>query len=221
MSMNRLISIITPALLAFAANAAMYENPDNHHFYEVVKADPFTSYHPTWDAANADAKARTYAGLAGHLATIRSAGEEAFVESILPGYGATTWIPSLYGSAYWLGGYQDPITETDPKAGWTWVNHEGQFPGDNAGPVYAHWQSNCPGDNNTWYGLQQYLTISTITWTFGNWVDAANGDPNTDGYVVEYEASAVPEAGTWVAGLAALAGFALVTLRRCSHQVPR
>ena len=65
----------------------------NDHWYEVVNHGSGVS----WDEAKALAESSTYLGLQGHLVTITSAAEDAFVLGF-----------PVVGIQTWLGGFQDP-----------------------------------------------------------------------------------------------------------------
>lgn len=97
----------------------------------------------SWDSARADLEAFLPAF---QLATVTSAEEDAAVMDM---------VMSNSVGALWLGGYQDPITETDPAAGWTWVTGE---PWD-----YTHWQEMEPNDAGV-PGLEQHLALELAGW---------------------------------------------------------
>ncbi|TFH47179.1 MAG: hypothetical protein E4H01_08705 [Lysobacterales bacterium] len=123
------------ALAPMAANAAPTLNPANGHYYEVVPSGAIT-----WDAAKlaADAASFTFNGVQvpGHLATITSLEEDAFVDQLRENAGV--------GQA-WVGGSQAD-TQSTTGDGWQWENGEGVIPGaDSHFPdPYANW-----GDNNS------------------------------------------------------------------------
>ena len=109
--------------------------PYNGHYYDVIATNGIT-----WNDAHADALAASYLGLEGHLVTITSAGEDSFVGALIATYAS---------GEVWAGGFQNPITETVPTVGWTWVNGEGTFPGVNSTTPFANWNS---GEPNDFYG---------------------------------------------------------------------
>src|SRR5512139_2169852 len=120
-------SLCLIALLGISAlaQADPVLSPDNGHYYEYVPE----SQGAFWDAAKADALNRRYNGMKGHLATITSAVEQAFIASRFP---------SAKG---WLGGYQvpDSASEASAAAGWQWVTGE-PF-------AYSDWACTQPDDN--------------------------------------------------------------------------
>jgi hypothetical protein len=107
---------------------------DNGHCYEAV-LEPGVS----WDQAQAQCVAR-----GGHLATITSAEENAFVFSLVSG-NPSFWFLDSYGNGLgaWLGGYQI-AGSAGPASGWRWVTNE---PFD-----YTNWETGQPGDME---GLEQ------------------------------------------------------------------
>ena len=164
--------------LAVPANAVPVVGPTGH-FYDVI-AGPGLA----WADANAAANASSYLGLPGHLVTITGAPEDVFIDTLRN---------TLSFGEVWVGGFQNPTTETVPGASWTWVNGEGSFPGVNSVSPYANWTT---GEPNDFYGLasEQYLAIG-LSGLGGGWNDeGAIG--LISGYAVEYEAAAVPEQGS-------------------------
>ncbi len=133
--MKRKVTFIA-FLVAVAAVQAIGQTlwSGDGHYYQVV-SDPVVD----WTTANNLANASTFAGMNGHLATITSDGENAFVAGLLP-----------QGIEYWLGGYQVPPDQPIPTAGWTWVNGEGTFPGVNGAAgydnAYSNWNNGEPND---------------------------------------------------------------------------
>ena len=107
---------------------------DNGHCYEAVLA-PGVS----WDQAQARCVAR-----GGHLATITSAEENAFVFSLVSG-NPSFWFLDSFGNGLgaWLGGYQIS-SSAGPAGGWRWVTNE-PF-------AYTNWETGQPGDME---GLEQ------------------------------------------------------------------
>lgn len=164
---------------------------DAGHYYDVISAQGIT-----WQDARVAALSNFYLGLQGHLATITSASEHSFVNAAILANG---------GGEMWAGGYQDPAGETNPQAGWTWVNGEGAFPGFNSLAPYAFWNG---GEPNDAYGpgSEQYLGL--------NHGPGFNDEGNLNlitGYVIEYDPNTIndtPDAGA----TASMLGGAFVLL---------
>jgi hypothetical protein len=184
-SMKRVLGSLTVCLLGASAWAAApvqwsAGSGGNDHYYQVVAA-PGVS----WADDRVAALGMEYDGLVGHLATITSQGELDFVNTVINA--------NRLGEMY-VGGYQIPESETNPQAGWTWVNGEGSFPGYNSTTPFANWN---PGEPNDAYGLgsEQWLGLN---WAAGAFNDEGNLG-NIAGYVIEYDPTTindVPDAGT-------------------------
>lgn len=167
--------------LGSASSYGQIYDPANGHYYEVFQAPGIP-----WINAESDALSLFYMGLEGHLATITSASEDSYVGAAVSAAGP---------GEFWLGGYQNPITELVATAGWTWVNGEGTFPGVNGAPGFDNNYSNWnPGEPNDAYGpgSEQYLGIN-----LGN-VGGFNDEGNLNligGYVVEFDPNTNPNGG--------------------------
>lgn len=130
------------------------------HYYEVVKSCV------SWDTALD--KAATYnksLGLTGYLATVTSAAENAFIDSII---GKTD---------VWLGG-------SDEKNEGTWKWMAGPEKGQTIS--YTNWTNGEP-NNSGWLTGEDYLMMYAST---GKWNDTSCSDKNY--YVVEYNTKAQP-----------------------------
>jgi hypothetical protein len=128
----------------------------NGHWYDCVAG----TY--AWLEARAAADSLSWLGQPGHLATLTSAEENAFVDE---NFGACQ-------NDLWLGGYQDPNYEPVPDAGWRWVTGEAWG--------YTDW---FPGEPNDFGGPEYYLNF------VGHgpyWNDQSERCLQT-GFVVEYE----------------------------------
>jgi hypothetical protein len=118
------IAIIVGAALAGAglgttsSNAAVIvwekASGGNGHAYEFVQGALIG-----WDESSATARAMTFEGVRGHLATITSAQEQAFIESI------PSLDPDFFPDAIgmWLGAFQ-ANPDAPPNEGWAWVTGE-------------------------------------------------------------------------------------------------
>jgi hypothetical protein len=168
---NRPVRHFVVILFAALASASLLLaqpvlNPANGHYYEVID-DSIIS----WTEANLTAATLLFESSVGYLATITSAEEEAFLLS--------TFTPAQL-SRRWLGGSQgEGIVPAD--AGWAWVTGEEW--------LYTHWAL---GEPNDFAGAasEQYVQtaivvdMAPLTMT---WLDVANSDAFTQGYIVEYE----------------------------------
>lgn len=168
----------------------------NGHAYEFIPNGGID-----WPAARDAAAAKSYQGVAGHLATATSAGESEFLHQLMIDSANSQGISPFVEA--WLGGFQsNPAGPANQS--WTWVTGEPWS--------YINWDSDEPNDSS---GDERYLGI----WgplgdgPAGQWND--QGGPNDgsvagniQGYLVEYP---VPEpAGL----LLALTLAALAPLRR-------
>lgn len=133
--------------------------PQNGHVYLLVEFQPTSDR--AWAAA--DSGVTALLGPQYRLATVTSAEEDAFVRTLLAGRG---W-------EWWVGGYQTPITETDPNAGWTWVTGE---------PFgYTNWCAGEPNDADV-PAREQHLALG-----HGGscWNDEGSAIGIVGGYVAE------------------------------------
>jgi len=205
-SMKRLLGILTVMLVGSGVWAAApvqwtTGSGGNGHWYQVVSAPGVP-----WADDRIAALGMYYSGLEGHLATITSQGELDFVDGAVNAQGL--------GEAY-VGGYQNPDTETDPQAGWTWVNGEGTFPGFTSATPFANWNA---GEPNDAYGpgSEQWLAVNFQAGAFN---DEGNLG-NITGFVVEYDPTTirdVPDAGStllMLGGALALGAFLFRRLRK-------
>jgi hypothetical protein len=194
---NKTQTILVGGLMLSVFSGSALATPQlyNGHYYDVVPAAGIT-----WNDALVAANSSFYDGLRGHLVTITSAGEHAFVNSVIAGAGL--------GEIY-AGGYQNPVTEADPQAGWTWVNGEGTFPGVDSTSPYAFWN---PSEPNDAYGpaSEQYLGL--------NHGPGFNDEGNLaliTGYVIEYDPNTIPlPDGGSTASLLGSAMFLIATFSR-------
>lgn len=144
----------------------MQYNPVNGHVYQVVIFRAAV----TWQAAWRGAQQMTFQGARGHLVTITSRDEQAFLvrhfaEAFRRPHGV------------WLGAYQDPRAPDyrEPAGAWRWVT------GEPSG--YWNWRGGEPndaGNTSNWMN----------TFDDGSWNDTGFNDEVT-GCIVEFE----PESG--------------------------
>ena len=157
----------------------------NGHFYEVVFIGPYN-----WAEASTRAGRSTRDGLTGYLATITSAGEQAFVQSLLP---------QTLRQYYFIGGVQDPAG-AEPDGGWSWVTGEPWS--------YTNWSADPPEPNDS--DGEDYLTLQFPNIGGGGWNDIG-GDALMTGVIIEY--GVVPEP---TAALLLPVGLALLLRRRAA-----
>jgi hypothetical protein len=147
MRIFRVCGVLLLLLISVSAYADPTQWSGNGHWYELV-IDPNAI---SWDSANAAA-----AALGGHLATITSAEENAFVYSLISDYSGDPIWP-------WLGAFQ-PSGSSEPAGGWQWVTGE-PF-------VYANW---IPGEPNDHMGIEDWIEFSRSGDSAGQWNDNPGG----------------------------------------------
>lgn len=177
---------LTLALAGYSV-AAPVQWAGNGHYYEYVAAPLIP-----WTTANAAANSLSYGGLYGHLATITSAEEDAFVTSLTPLVDSTSSVLAAH-----LGGYRATIGP-GVADGWAWTT----------GEVWSYTNWAPPFEPN--HLDEPYLALWMVTDTDyrarGTWNDATNSGALMAGYVVEYDQFHVPEpAGLALVALALLA----------------
>ncbi|HJR58889.1 MAG TPA: lectin-like protein [Vicinamibacterales bacterium] len=122
----------------------------NGHVYEYVTTPG------TWTAAEAAARARSFRGVAGHLATIHSSSENTIITDLRGTGDMRGWI-----------GLTDSITEGT----FQWITGEGVG--------FTNWNT---GEPNNQTGNEDYVEIFAA----GVWNDIDNATPLNQGFVVEY-----------------------------------
>jgi hypothetical protein len=160
------------------AASAQTQWAGNGHYYQFVNTSV------DWKGAFAAANASSYLGMQGYLATITSAGENAF-------------IAALAGKGAWLGGSDDVAEGT-----WTWRN------GPEAGQAftYTNWE---PGEPNN-SGNEDYLQINW--WLPGGWNDASG--PAIGYVIEYSGVSSVPEPSSYAVIAVGLVGLGFAARRR-------
>jgi hypothetical protein len=180
-------------LAASAVFAAPVRWSGNGYYYEMVDDASLT-----WTQAKAEAEARTYLGVPGYLATLTSAAEQQFVETLL--------VPRDYEAYLWIGGFQLPGSP-EPAGGWTWVTGELWD--------YTHWATgHLPwlGDEPSDPGNGQDVLVMWFDNRFGQFGEWADHFDSTEHLVVGYVVEYVPEPATL--GLLVAGGLSLLRRRR-------
>ena len=143
---------------------------DNGHNYQAVLAPGIS-----WDQAQDSCEAR-----GGHLVTITSAEENAFVFSLVR-CDTAFWYLDAYGNGLgpWLGGYQ-PSGSVEPDEGWRWVTDE-PF-------VYTNWDTGQPGDLGE-IDQNRLRFFKTGGLIGDRWDDCEPDNPTAHrlGYICEYD----------------------------------
>jgi len=144
----------------------------NDHCYEAVLAPGLS-----WYDAQAACEAR-----GGHLVTITSADENAFVYSLVSGINAF-WYLDTWGNGLgpWLGGYQESGAQ-EPDGGWKWITGE-PF-------VYTNWETDQPDNVHGAALNQDGLRFFKKSGLIGDhWDDSERYNPveHRMGYICEYE----------------------------------
>jgi len=139
------------AIHAIDARAQIVFNPENGHYYERVLEEGIQ-----WPAADTAAVLRKYGNRTGHLATITSPGEQAFIN---------THFGDVVGT--WLGGFWDASAGST----WRWIT----------GETWS-FEAFHPGQPNNLNGNRAYLMLNPTGLV---WYDSWEGD-TAQGYLIEY-----------------------------------
>ncbi|MEQ1933541.1 MAG: lectin-like protein, partial [Fimbriimonadaceae bacterium] len=118
-SLRTVLAVLSTAL-ALSAQAAWVQWPVNGHYYDVVL---IAGGDRSWAAASAQAQAMIAPnGAQGHLATITSAAENAFVFSLADS--PAFWVLDIANNneGPYIGGYQ--VGGSEPAGGWRWQKGE-------------------------------------------------------------------------------------------------
>jgi hypothetical protein len=165
--------ILLTLILVLAATASLADPVEwpvaeggNGHYYEARSQAVY------WDGAQSAAAGLSWQGCPGHLATITSAEECAFILDHVGGHGG-----------YWLGGYQADGS-SEPDGGWRWITDEPWG--------FTYW---APGEPNN-DGNEKYLI--TVWWDESNdWNDEEVPPYDAFGYFVEYEPPVAVTGSSW------------------------
>lgn len=151
-------------LLIFGSATAQSFYAGTGHYYELVLTSPVS-----WTRARNLAAARTFNGWPGHLATVSSSGEEAFLNGL--GDLVFTWIDGTQAAG-----------AAEPGGGWGWANEQ-PF-------TYTDWSQGEPNNNVTSHGTENRIAFCDASVAGSRqWMDLPEdgGFATIRGYVVEYE----------------------------------
>ncbi|HUS35306.1 MAG TPA: Calx-beta domain-containing protein [Verrucomicrobiae bacterium] len=151
-------------ILSTSKGQAQTQGP-NGHFYKVVLEPNLL-----WEEARIKAAQSTFNDQHGYLATISSAAEDQFINSLVQQTGTNAVV--------WLGGSQQTNATTSTN-GWVWVGGEGVIPPVNGGGTYANWLAGEP-NNAGGPNSEQFLAMR------GNGWSSEADDRHVEGYVIEY-----------------------------------
>lgn len=157
------------------------------NFYQVVTHDEIT-----WNAAKLAADESIYMGIAGHLATLTSPGEDAFVDQLRQDAFDNE---ELNQGQVWIGGSQ-LSGQASVGDGWFWENGEGMIPGMDSTLPHAKWADGEPNDGltdppNVEDNQENHLTSGRFG-LGGGWNDEGTAIASIGGFIAEF--NVVPQA---------------------------
>lgn len=172
---SRWVLLFSATLVLMASQVARADssvkfNGANGHFYQRVDTPT------TWFDARIAAANMSYLGMTGHLATITSAQENAYIAVNLGGPDAV--------AAHWLGGYQDTsaLVYSEPAGGWRWITGEAWS--------FTNWAPTSslgiPEPNNIG-GTEDYLEFAADPLSQHDHWNDYKGFNVEQGYIVEFE----------------------------------
>ncbi len=179
----------------------------NGHYYELVlPSDP--SGNVTWFQANEASASSVFLGSTGHLVTVTSAAEDAFLRLSFEGLIQTDFFGGPAGDFVWIG-----LTDIASEGSYQWITGESFS--------YSNWappEPNNLGDED--YGVlwrRDYRDGFGPRWSWNDTNPSASvGSDGRWGYIIEYggpfDSNVVPEPATIITW-GVLAGFFLTHRR--------
>jgi hypothetical protein len=187
------IGLLLGAFVAISHPAQAVPVQFGSNYYEFVPGEAYS-----WNTANADANARSFMGVNGHLATITSQAENDFL------LGLTSPVPGVQGA--WLGGAVDGANQ----ASWAVGPEGGQL------VTFSNFGTGQPNEGPGNFYMNIGAAVAGLL--AGQWADAAGGlstgGNQIAGYFVEYQVGTVPLPAALPLMLTGLAGFGVVGWRR-------
>lgn len=214
-----LLKMVLPMVPVVASAALLERFEYGGHTYDIY------SDARTWAVAQTTVQGLDVAGSSGYLWNVNSLAENAYVFSKIQAHGAsfTALAPDGGGARYlWLGA-SDAVVEgtwrwtADNVNFWTGQGAGGANNGVAVGGLYNNWGGTSFGgalEPDDYLNNQDAAAMALDDWPLGvagEWNDIAA--TNTMPYVVEYNAVAIPEAGTY-AGMVVVVGLAMGVVRR-------
>lgn len=162
MKTTMIAAAVAASAIASTAAATPVQWADNGHYYDLVVETT------SWTDARDAAAASTYMGLTGHLVTITSLAEQAFLNSTIN--------PDSLKA--WLG-----LTDEAVEGTFEWITGEAF--------AFSNWANGEPNQNN---GTNEDYALGwwNSNPAAGAWNDCPVSGCNQTAYIVEYSVAAVP-----------------------------
>jgi hypothetical protein len=203
------LALLLPSVVRGAIVEWTVASGGNGHFYELVGNYDDPAQRWNWETSKAMADARTHLGMQGHLVTITSAAENAFLvstfhnDSPLP-----TWIGLTDNEAF---GGSESFGQRNPQVdGWVWITGEAV--------TFTDWVPG--GPDGSFNREEDYALMGSQHRDHHQWNDEQSGTGGDAQFFVEYEpaVSAVPEPMS-VLCWGAIAGLVVLRRRNRSKKV--